>query len=168
MCWVRLELAEKGKRVRESREDQRSSAVETGPSPSGPARPRSGQVKPSSHTILVADADARTRYELAYALRGAGFQTLQADSGARALQFAEHVSAALLDVDLADVSGVEICRVLRRTPRTATLPVIHICAASIEHEAAMDAGADAYLPRPVDPQRLAATVADLLARSGTL
>lgn len=80
MCWVRLELAEKGKRVRESREDQRSSAVETGPSPRGLARPRSGQVKPSSHTILVADADARTRYELAYALRGAGFQTLQADS----------------------------------------------------------------------------------------
>lgn len=145
--------------------------METGPSPRGLARPRSGQVNPSSHTILVADADARTRYELAYALRGAGFQTLQADSGARALQFAEHVSAALLDVDLADVSGVEICRVLRRTPRTATLPVIHICAASIpciEHEAAMDAGADAYLPRPVDPQRLAATVADLLARSGTL
>jgi phosphoserine phosphatase RsbU/P len=129
------------------------------------ARHRSRAVDLSTHSVLVADADVSTRYVLAYALREAGLQTVQADNGPRALQFAEHVSAVLLDVELPGLDGLEICRILRRTPRTRTMPVIHMSwAAGPEHElAANDAGANAFLRRPVTSQALTQTVIELLS-----
>lgn len=124
-----------------------------------------GAIDLTAHSVLVADSDVKTRYLLAFALRDAGLQTVQADTGPRALQFAEHVSAVLLDVDLPGVDGLEVCRMLRRSPRTARIPVIHMSAAAGDaHEAAAaEAGANAFLRRPVAPEALAATVIDLLS-----
>lgn len=119
-------------------------------------------IDPGEYSILVAHADVRSRYELAYALRDAGFQTVQADSGHRALQFAPHVSAALLDVGLPDVSGTEVCRILRSRPTTARMPIVSVAAGSGGTEPGSEAGADVILCLPIHDETLTETFRRLL------
>lgn len=92
---------------------------------------------------LIANGNPRIRYDLAYALRAAGFETVHTGSGEMAVQFAEHVSAVLLDSNLADFSGVDVCCLLRSHPATRTLPIIRVCAgpASAFEESQSDARA---------------------------
>lgn len=120
----------------------------------------------TEHAILVAHEDIHTRCELAFALRAAGFQTVQAGTGARALKFAEHVSAALIHIHLPDLSGVEVCRILRSRSETAQLPIIQIAGRARKDEALDDAAsniADACISTPVEHSVLRDTVVELLA-----
>jgi PAS domain S-box-containing protein len=119
------------------------------------------------HTILVVDDNPATRYATGRVLRASGFRTLEADSGSQALaQTAAHdVSAVVLDVNLPDFDGFEVCRRLRAQPRTALLPVVHLSAAYLEDEhkvAGLNSGADAYLTHPAEPPVLVATVQALV------
>lgn len=124
-------------------------------------------IDPADYSILVAHADVKSRYELAYALRDAGFQTVQAESGARALQFAPHVSAALVDLALPDVSGAEVCRILRSRPGTARMPIVSVSAAGVpDAHPAASAVADALLFAPVDHRALNDTFFHLFAGGG--
>ena len=73
--------------------------------------------------------------------------------------------ALILDVNLPDMSGFDIARQLRADANTALLPLIHVSAASIETNdiiTGLDAGGDAYLIHPVDPDVLLATLRTLL------
>jgi PAS domain S-box-containing protein len=67
-----------------------------------------------------------------------------------------HPDVILLDLDLPDMHGSEVLRILRSEPDTAQLPVIVITAAAAdrEAEALLAAGADAFLTKPVDVARL--------------
>lgn len=123
-------------------------------------------IDPAEFSILVAHSDVKSRYELAFALREAGFQTVQADSGARALEFAPHVSAALVDHELSDVNGREVCRILRSRPATARMPIVSLSAGSWANEPATSVGADATLVAPVDRQALNETFFRLFAGGG--
>lgn len=120
-------------------------------------------IDPAAYSILVAHGDVKSRYELAYALRDAGFQTVQAESGRRALQFAPHVSAALLDVALPEVDGAEVCRILRSRPNTARMPIVSVSPAAPGGGPAVASGADAVLSAPVDHRRLSETFVQLFA-----
>jgi len=118
-----------------------------------------------SHTVLVVDDDPATRYATARILRGAGFKTQEAATGAEAIALAPEVSAVVLDVHLPDVDGFEVCRIIRARPDTALMPVMHLSAAYVKSEdkvAGLDAGADAYLVRPVEPAVLIATLQALI------
>lgn len=67
----------------------------------------------------------------------------------------------LLDVNLPDINGIEVCQRLRADPRTASIPVVHISATYVrskDRADGLDGGADGYLVQPVDPQELVATV----------
>ena len=118
-----------------------------------------------SHTVLVVDDDPATRYATARVLRGAGFKTQEAATGTEALALAPAVSAVVLDVHLPDIDGFEVCRIIRSQPDTALMPVMHVSAAYVKSEdkvAGLDAGADAYLVRPVEPAVLIATLQALI------
>lgn len=120
----------------------------------------------AQHTVLVVDDNAVTRYSTARVLRAAGFQTLEAASGAEAIALAERgVSGLVLDVHLPDMLGFEVCRQLRGREPTATLPIIHLSAEFVRNEdkvAGLNAGADAYLVHPVEPAVLVATLQALI------
>ena len=119
----------------------------------------------SQHCILVVDDNEATRYALARTLRAAGFKTMEAGSGAKALELTEYVSAAVLDVHLPDLLGLEVCRLLRARPATASLPVVLISAVYVtEHDraAAKRAGADVYMTAPIDHNELTATLLSLI------
>lgn len=121
----------------------------------------------SNHSVLVVDDNASSRYATARTLRAAGFNIVEASAGAEALELAEFVSAVVLDVHLPDLIGFEVCRLVRTRAATASLPVVHVSAVYVsqsEQAAGMEAGADAYMVSPVDPQALVATLDELIER----
>ncbi|MGO4502699.1 MULTISPECIES: response regulator [unclassified Dyella] len=122
---------------------------------------------PRHNQLLIVDDNAATRYSMRRVLERHGYPVLEAGTGAEGLALmAQHVFAALiLDVNLPDISGFDIVRHLRSQAPTRLLPVIHVSAASIETNdliTGLDAGADAYLIHPVDPDVLLATLRTLL------
>ena len=121
----------------------------------------------SKRTLLVVDDNAATRYSIRRRLEAHGYLVLEAGNGAEGLALigSQPLDALILDINLPDMSGFDIARTLRADPRTAVLPVIHVSAASIETSdiiAGLDAGADAYLVHPIDPDVLLATLGTLL------
>jgi DNA-binding response OmpR family regulator len=117
--------------------------------------------------LLIVDDNAATRYALRRRMERHGFTVLEAGTGTEGLDLiAEQIPDALiLDVNLPDMSGFDIVRQLRAEPRTALLPVVHVSAASIQTGdivTGLEAGADAYLVHPVDPDVLLATLRTLL------
>ncbi|MCA4963511.1 response regulator [Pseudomonas sp. Y24-6] len=117
--------------------------------------------------LLVVDDNVATRYALRRRLESHGYEVLEAGTGGEGLELIASVAldALILDVNLPDMSGFDIVRKLRCDPDTALLPVIHVSAASIQTGdiiTGLDAGADAYLIHPVDPDVLLATLRTLL------
>ena len=113
-------------------------------------------------TILVVDDNAATRYSTSRVLRAAGFDVREAATGLDALtQAATHPDLVILDVDLPDIDGFEVCRQIRQSPVTARTPVLHLSAAYTRDDdkvQGLDAGADGYMTHPVEPPVLVATV----------
>ncbi|MCF7535588.1 response regulator [Pseudomonas petrae] len=123
-------------------------------------------MKPETR-LLIVDDNTATRYALRRRMERQGFVVSEAGTGTEGLALiAERIPDALiLDVNLPDMSGFDIVRQLRAAPRTALLPVVHVSAASIQTGdivTGLEAGADAYLVHPVDPDVLLATLRTLL------
>ncbi|MFL9813249.1 response regulator [Stutzerimonas sp. VN223-3] len=117
--------------------------------------------------LLVVDDNAATRYAIRRVLERHGYAVLEAGTGfeGQTIIANDEVDALILDVNLPDMSGFDIVRQLRADDCTRLLPVIHVSAASIQTGdmiTGLDAGADAYLIHPVDPDVLLATLRTLL------
>lgn len=118
-------------------------------------------------TVLVVDDNAATRYAIRRVLERHGYVVVEAGTGTEGLAaiMEKRVDALILDVNLPDMSGFDIVRLLRADDQSRLLPVIHVSAASIltgDIITGLDAGADAYLIHPVDPDVLLATLRTLL------
>ncbi|QDH63979.1 response regulator [Pseudomonas azotoformans] len=117
--------------------------------------------------LLIVDDNAATRYALRRRLENHDYRVLEAGTGQEGLDLiaSQKIDGLILDVNLPDMSGFDIVRGLRADPVTALLPVVHVSAASIETGdiiTGLDAGADAYLIHPIDPDVLLATLRTLL------
>ncbi len=122
---------------------------------------------PTPDRILVVDDNVATRYAVRRVLEHHGFRVEEAGTGGDGLaRLAEQDFGALvLDVNLPDMSGFDVVRQLREDARMRLLPVVHVSAASIatgDLITGLNAGADAYLIHPVDPDVLLATLRSLL------
>ncbi len=118
--------------------------------------------------ILVVDDDASHRYTTRLMLEHAGFDVTEAASGTEALRLAEdRPDVVVLDLHLPDITGLEVCRLLKTTPRTADIRVLHATAlylGSEERSESLAGGADGYFTRPIDAAQLVATINALLTR----
>jgi PAS domain S-box-containing protein len=117
-------------------------------------------------TILYADDTVAQRYAISRLLRRAGFEVVEAGTGRQALELMPtRPDLVVLDVNLPDMSGIEVCRLIKSTEATSRTPVLHVSATLVNTEArvaGLDGGADAYLIQPVAPEDLIATVRALL------
>ncbi len=121
----------------------------------------------SPATVLVVDDDAFNRGALAVIFAEHGYRVLEAGTGAEALRLAagSHPDVTVLDVNLPDLSGFEVCRRLKSDPATASASVVHLSAVYVRSDdrtRGLEGGADGYLVKPVDPPELLATVGALL------
>ena len=117
--------------------------------------------------ILNVDDYEGTRYARTQLLQRAGFHVREAGTGMEALRLAAELrpSVVLLDVNLPDIDGFEVCRRLRAESATMTVPIVHLSATFVSEKAqdiAYEGGADSYLTDPVEPAVLLATIRSLL------
>ena len=116
--------------------------------------------------ILCVDDNEGTRYAIVRTLQRHGFRTLAAGSGADTLaQMKERPDLVVLDVQLPDMSGYEVCQRIKADPSTSGTPVLQISAdfVDVEHRTrGLEMGADAYLAHPIEPPELIATIRSLL------
>ena len=117
--------------------------------------------------VLIADPDSRLRGEIREAFRQDGFEVAEAATGEETLAKFERrrPSVVLLEVDLPDMSGFDVCRELRR--RGGLVPVILISSRSEEADVVvgLEIGADDYVTKPVRLRELTARVAANLRRA---
>jgi DNA-binding response OmpR family regulator len=116
-------------------------------------------------TILNVDDTEAARYTKTRVLRRAGFEVVEVGTGTAALQAMEREPAplVLLDVRLPDLSGIEICRIIKqRWPTTMVLQTSATYTSAADRVRGLDGGADAYLVQPMDPDELVAAVRALL------
>ncbi|MEQ9121386.1 MAG: response regulator, partial [Alphaproteobacteria bacterium] len=119
--------------------------------------------------VLIVEDEPGIVELLAYNLSAAGFETGVARDGDEAeLALAERVpDAVLLDWMLPGVSGIELCRRIRRRPATRDLPIIMLTARSEETDRVrgLDSGADDYVTKPFSPTEMIARLRAVLRRS---
>jgi len=116
--------------------------------------------------VLNVDDNAASRYLRTRVFQQAGFRVTEAATGTEALQLVcDMPNLILLDVNLPDVSGLEVCRRIKTTPSTRSIPVMQVSATAREPEdrvIGLEGGADTYLTEPIDPEVLLATARALL------
>jgi DNA-binding response OmpR family regulator len=99
-------------------------------------------------------------------LEDAGHDVATIDEGEKSPEMIRDIQpdAVLLDFIMSGTNGAEVLARLKDDPRTAHIPVLMMSALQDGARRAAQAGADAYLPKPFDGDRLVRRVADLLRR----
>lgn len=122
-------------------------------------------------SILIVEDDADIAESLHYNFRREGFRTNIAESGEKGLRIAldekTTPSLIILDLMLPGMSGMELCRRLRRETLTEKTPVIMLTAKAAEGDkiAGLDTGADDYIVKPFSVKEVIARVRAVLRRS---
>lgn len=108
--------------------------------------------------ILVVEDEKDVREMIRLHLKAAGFDVVEAGNGAEALALAKNdpPKVILLDLMMPEMSGIEVCRALRRNPATSRIPVLMLTAKSTEEDRVMgfEVGADDYVTKPFSPREL--------------
>jgi two-component system phosphate regulon response regulator PhoB len=120
--------------------------------------------------VLIVDDERDLRTLLDFNLRQAGWRTAQAESGAEALARARGLrpQVIVLDLNLPDVSGTDVCRLLKADPQTASIPVLMLTARGAEQDRiqGLELGADDYVGKPFNLRELVLRV-DAVSRRRT-
>src|SRR5215467_3548379 len=119
--------------------------------------------------VLIVEDEAALVTMLRYNLEKEGFAVCEAADGEEALvQIAERKpDVVLLDWMLPLVSGIEVCRQIRRSPTSRTLPVIMLTARGEEGDRVrgLNSGADDYVVKPFSPSELIARMRAVMRRA---
>ncbi|HBR56332.1 MAG TPA: DNA-binding response regulator [Blastocatellia bacterium] len=121
--------------------------------------------------ILIVEDDADIAESLLYNLKREGFRASVAESGEKALRMALDAkstpSLIILDLMLPGMSGMELCRRLRRESATEKTPVIMLTAKAAEADriAGLETGADDYIVKPFSVREVVARIRAVLRRA---
>ncbi len=124
--------------------------------------------KAANKRILVADDEPDVLNLVSLNMKSAGFNVIKAEDGITALQQARETNPALivLDLMLPEMSGLEVCKVLKKEPATAQIPIIMLTAKAeeIDRIVGLELGADDYITKPFSPRELILRVKSVLRR----
>ncbi|RZA25763.1 MAG: response regulator [Proteobacteria bacterium] len=116
--------------------------------------------------ILIIEDEAATRYTLTWALRKGHFDVIESSSAKEGLaRLSENPDLIILDISLPDMSGFEVCAIIKGNEATSSIPILHMSAcysSPADKIEGLERGADAYLVHPVEVPELLATVNALL------
>jgi DNA-binding response OmpR family regulator len=118
--------------------------------------------------ILVVDDEPDALEVIGFKLKEAGFTPVFATDGGKAIAAVrqERPELIVLDVMLPEIDGMEVCKLLRRDPTTAAIPIIMLTAKAGEMDRVLglELGADDYVTKPFSPRELMLRIKKLLAR----
>lgn len=107
-------------------------------------------------TILIIEDNEQNMYMLSYLLTNSDYKVLKAFNGVEGLELARnnHPEIILIDIQLPDMDGYEICTKLRQNglPDSTTIIAVTSYAMGGDREKAIEAGADGYLEKPINPE----------------
>ena len=110
------------------------------------------------HSILTVDDSASIRQMVAFTLRGAGYEVVEAADGEEGLMraMAQPVNLVLTDQNMPKLDGFGLVRALRSKPRYAATPILILTTESSDamKMAGKNAGATGWLVKPFDPAKL--------------
>ena len=116
--------------------------------------------------VLVVDDEPDALELVAFNLKAAGMEVTTAADGNEALKKARASlpNLIILDIMLPEVDGIEICKILRRDPKTSSIPIIMLTAkaAEVDRVIGLELGADDYVTKPFSPRELLLRVKRLL------
>lgn len=119
--------------------------------------------------ILVVEDEPAQLELLSYNLAKEGYNVVRAEDGEAAMLLADEVEPDLILLDwmLPNMSGIEVCRQLKRQKRTAATPVLMLTARGEEEDRirGLDTGADDYVVKPYSIKELLARVRSMLRRT---
>ena len=120
---------------------------------------------PRSSPILIVDDDPKIREVVRYALGKEGFETVEAENGAEALEVfrLERPGLIILDILMPEMDGTDVCRTLRKESR---VPIIFLSSRDdeIDRILGLELGGDDYVTKPFSPRELVARVRAVLRR----
>lgn len=122
--------------------------------------------------VLVVDDEALTRQMIVMFLKMAGYETVEAEDGVDALKLVDlhQPDALILDVMMPEMDGITMCRKLRANPATAAIPVLMLSGRSQvgAEEEGLDAGANAYMKKPMDHKEMLQILSEMIMQSATV
>ena len=123
----------------------------------------------SKVSILIVEDDTDIQRLLAYNLRAAGYEVLTCEEGYEALTVAKQrlPDLILLDLMIPGLDGFEVCKELKRSAETRSIPVIMLTARGeeVDRIVGLELGADDYVVKPFSPRELLLRVRAILRRS---
>ena len=118
--------------------------------------------------LLLVEDDRALADLVTFHFERAGYRVTRTGDGEEALILAEEIrpDAVLLDWMIEGVSGIEVCRRLRRRPQSANVPILMLTARGEEADKirGLETGADDYVTKPFSPKELVARVAAVMRR----
>lgn len=116
--------------------------------------------------ILVVDDCQTTRKILGLYLKAKGFDVVSAENGLDAIEkLASHdVNLIMSDLNMPFMDGIELVKTLKADPNTLHIPILMVTTEADPEEKAkaMEAGASAYLVKPVTAEAVALNIKDIL------
>jgi len=119
--------------------------------------------------ILIAEDEADVQELVSLHLRNAGFVPMNAENGPEAIRRAreEMPNLIVLDIMMAGMNGLEVCKLLKADMATSRIPLIMLTAKAEEPDriVGLELGADDYMTKPFSPRELVLRVKSVLRRS---
>jgi two-component system phosphate regulon response regulator PhoB len=127
--------------------------------------------KAANKRILVADDEPDVLQLVSGNLKNAGYNVLKAEDGLTALNQARDTlpSLIVLDLMLPEMSGLEVCKVLKKEPATSQIPIIMLTAKAeeVDRIVGLELGADDYITKPFSPRELVLRVKSVMRRAAS-
>jgi two-component system cell cycle response regulator DivK len=120
--------------------------------------------------ILLIEDNPQNRYLARFLLEKRGHEVLVAETGPQGLKLAAETrpDLILLDIQLPGMDGHEVARTLKRNPALRAIPIVAVTSYAMtgDREKCIDAGAEGYIEKPIDPDTFAMEVEAFLAGPG--
>lgn len=121
-----------------------------------------------AHRILVVDDDPHIREVVLFALEKASMRANEATDGAQALILfrAQDFDLIILDINMPEMDGLDVCREVRKT---SDIPILFLSSRDdeIDRVIGLEIGADDYLTKPFSPRELVARIKAILKRTAS-
>ena len=123
-----------------------------------------------SAKILLIEDNPQNRYLAKFLLEQRGHTVLEAETGPRGLALAAETrpDLILLDIQLPDMDGHAVARALKSDPLLRTIPIVAVTSYAMvgDREKCLEAGAEGYLEKPINPESFVTEVERFLSTSG--